>query len=81
VTAPPLGIDQLELKGNVLHVRGRTEPGATLTVNGERLEVQADGSFDEFMTFEAGAAAGVVLRSTGVKGGVAEQRRRASVVN
>jgi hypothetical protein len=80
-TPPPLGIEVLELKGNVLHVRGRTEPGATLTVNGERLEVQADGTFDEFLTFEAGAATAVVLRSTGVRGGVVEQRRRVSVVN
>lgn len=80
--APPsLGIDAVELKGNLLHVRGRTEAGATLTINGERLEVQPDGSFDEFLTFEAGAAAGVVLRSTGVRGGVVEQRRRVTVVN
>ena len=78
---PPLGVDALELKGNLLHVRGRTEPGANLTVNGERLEVQSDGSFDEFLTFEAGAATAVVLRSTGVRGGVAEQRRRVSVAN
>ncbi len=78
---PRLGVDMLELKGNVLHVRGHTEPGASLTVNGERLEVQPDGSFDEFLTFEAGAATGVVLRSTGVRGGIAELRRRVSVAN
>ncbi|MGE5125782.1 MAG: FecR domain-containing protein [Betaproteobacteria bacterium] len=78
---PPLGIDALELKGNVLHARGRTEPGAGLTLNGERLEVQPDGSFDEFLTFEQGTATTVVLRSTSVRGGVAEQRRRVTVVN
>ena len=27
---PTLSVETLELKGNVLHVRGRTEPGATL---------------------------------------------------
>lgn len=82
-SAPPpsLSLDALELKGNVLHVRGRTEAGATLTVNGERLEVQPDGSFEEFLTFEGGPAANVVLRSTGVRGGVSEQRRRATVAN
>ena len=78
---PALNVDALELKGNVLHVRGRTEAGATLTVNGERLEVQADGGFDEFLTFEGGSAANVVLRSTGVRGGVSEQRRRATAAN
>ncbi len=78
---PALVIDTLELKGNILHVRGRTEPGATLTLSGERLEVQPDGSFDEFLTFEPGTEASVLLRSTGVRGGVAEQRRRVSAVN
>ncbi len=77
---PPLSIDTAELKGNVLHVRGRTEPGATLTLDGERLEVQSDGSFNEFLTVDAGTAS-VSLRSTGVRGGVAEQRRRVTVVN
>ncbi len=77
---PPLSVDTLELKGNVLHVRGRTEPGASLALDGERLEVQSDGSFNEFLTVDAGTA-GVTLRSTGVRGGVAEQRRRVTSVN
>jgi hypothetical protein len=78
---PALAVDALELKGNVLHVRGRTEPGAALTVNGDRLELQPDGTFDEFMTFDASAGTGVVVRSTGSRGGVAELRRRAVVAN
>jgi len=78
---PPLSVDALDLKGNVLHVRGRTEPGATLLLNGERLEVQADGSFNEFVTFDVAGGSSVLLRSTGTKGGVAEQRRRVTVVN
>ncbi len=78
--APALSVDALELKGNVLHVRGRTEPGASLSVDGERLEVQPDGSFNEFLTFEAGSAS-VTLRSTSVRGGIAEQRRRVTIVN
>jgi hypothetical protein len=80
-TPPLLTIETVELKGNVLHVRGRTEPGASLTLNGDRLEVQADGSFNEFVTFEGGASAPVVLKATGVKGGTAEQRRRVTVAN
>lgn len=77
---PPLSVESLELKGNVLHVRGRTEAGATLLLNGERLEVLPDGSFNEFLTFADGAA-GVLLRSTGTKGGVAELRRRVTAGN
>ncbi|HXY40853.1 MAG TPA: FecR domain-containing protein [Vicinamibacteria bacterium] len=78
--SPALLVDTLELKGNVLHARGRTDPGASLTLDGERLEVQSDGSFNEFLTVDAGTAS-VTLRSTGVRGGVAEQRRRVTIVN
>jgi len=62
-------------------VRGRTEPGANLSLDGVRLEVQADGSFNEFVTFDGGADASVLLRATGVRGGMAEQRRRVTVAN
>lgn len=80
-TPPPLVFEAAELKGNVLHVRGRTEPGANLSLEGVRLEVQPDGSFNEFLTFEGAAGATVVLKATGVRGGSVEQRRRVTVVN
>ena len=79
-TPPPLSVETLEIKGNVLHVRGRTEPGASLTVNGERLDVQADGTFEEYLTFEGGATA-ILVRATTARGGTAERRGRAVVVN
>jgi hypothetical protein len=78
---PPLVFEAAELKGNVLHVSGRTEPGATLTLNGERLEVQADGTFNEFLTFTGNAGATVVLRATTRKGGTVEDRRRVTATN
>jgi hypothetical protein len=78
---PPLVFEAAELKGNVLHVRGRTEPGANLSLEGVRLEVQADGSFNEFLTFDGEAGATVLLKATGVRGGTAEQRRRVTVAN
>jgi hypothetical protein len=80
-TPPPLVFEVAELKGNVLHVRGRTEPGANLSLDGVRLEVQADGSFNEFLTFADGPGATVVLKATGVRGGTAEQHRRVTVAN
>ena len=80
-TPPPLVFEAAELKGNVLHVRGRTEPGANLSLNGVRLEVQADGSFNEFVTFAEGPGATVTLKATGVRGSAAEQRRRVTVAN
>jgi hypothetical protein len=78
---PPLVFEAAELKGNVLHVRGRTEPGASLSLSGVRLEVQADGSFNEFVTFDGGAGATVRLTATGTRGGSVEQRRRVTVAN
>jgi hypothetical protein len=77
---PPLSIETLEIKGNVLHVRGHTEAGASLTVNGEKIDVQADGAFEEYLTFEGGATA-ILVRATTAKGGTAERRGRAVVVN
>jgi hypothetical protein len=73
---PPLVLETAELKGNILHVSGRTEPGATLTLNGDRLDVQPDGTFNEFLTFTGNAGATVVLRATTSKGGTVEDRRR-----
>jgi hypothetical protein len=81
VAPPPLVLEAAELKGNVLHVRGRTEPGANLSLDGVRLEVQPDGSFNEFLTFDGGAGSAVLLRATGVRGGVAEHRRRVTVAD
>jgi len=78
---PPLAVELAELKGNILHVQGRTEAGSSLTLNGERLEVQPDGSFNEFVTFDGGAGATVVVRATSPRGGAAEQRRRVVAAN
>jgi hypothetical protein len=82
-TLPPLPllVESAELKGNILHVRGRTEAGASVTVNGERLEVQSDGSFSEFVTFDGGVGATIVVKATSPRGGAAEQRRRVTVAN
>jgi len=78
---PPLVLEAAELKGNILRVQGRTEAGSQVTLNGERLEVQPDGSFNEFVTFDGGAGATVVVRATSPRGGTSEQRRRVTVAN
>jgi len=78
---PPLTLEIAELKGNILHVRGRTEAGSRVTVDGERLEVQPDGSFNEFLTFTGSPGAEIVVRAQSPRGGNAEQRRRVTVAN
>ncbi|HEY7516122.1 MAG TPA: hypothetical protein VIC87_16655, partial [Vicinamibacteria bacterium] len=72
---PPLTLEPLEARGNILQVKGKTEAGASLTVNGQRIDVASDGTFNEFITLEPGARPLVVIRATGLNGGVNEQKR------
>lgn len=71
---PPLILQSLEVRQNILQVKGKTEPGASLTVNGQRLDVEVDGSFNDFITLEPGKQV-VVVRATGLNGGVREVKR------
>ena len=72
---PPLVIEALDVRANILQIKGRTEPGATVTVNDQRVDVQGDGSFNEFIQLDKGGRQLVVIRSTGINGGVNEQKR------
>ena len=74
-TPPPLAIDLLDVRTNILQIKGRTEAGATVIVNGQRVDVQSDGTFNEFITLEKLGKQIVVVRATGLNGGVNEQRR------
>ncbi len=75
--APPLAIDALQVRQNILQVRGRTEGGATVTIDGQRVDVAADGSFNEFIQLPVDKPGRqvVVIKATGINGGIAEQRR------
>ncbi len=75
VPPPTLVVETLEARGNILQVKGMTEPGASLTVNGQRIDVATSGTFNEYITLEVGAKPVVVLRATGINGGVTEQKR------
>lgn len=72
---PPLVIESIDVRTNILQVKGKTEPGATITVNGQRVDVAADGTFNDFITLEKAGRQIVVIRATGLNGGVNEQRR------
>jgi hypothetical protein len=72
---PPLLIESIDTRQNILQVKGKTEPGASVTVNGQRVEVEGDGSFNDFITLEKPGRQVVVIRATGLNGGVNEQRR------
>jgi hypothetical protein len=77
---PPLSIEGFDLRTNILQIKGRTEPGATVSVNGQPLDVQPDGSFNEFITLDTGGSQQVIVRAVGVNGGVNEQRKSVVVV-
>jgi hypothetical protein len=70
---PPLVIESMDLRQNLLQVKGRTEPGASVTINGQR--VQGDGGFNEFITLSTAGKQLVSVRSTGINGGINEQKR------
>jgi hypothetical protein len=74
--APSLVIEVFEARSNVLRLVGKTDPGARLTVNGDPVTVQPDGSFHEFVTLaRKQGEQKVVIRSTSASGGVAEETR------
>jgi hypothetical protein len=74
-TPPLLVIEAVDVRTNILQIKGRTEPGATVTVNEQRVDVQGDGSFNEFIQLDKAGRQLVVIRSTGINGGVNEQKR------
>ena len=78
---PPLTIDTMDIRANILQIKGRTEPGATVTVNGQRVDVQADGSFNEFIQLGKLGRQVVVVKSIGINGGENEQRRSVLVAD
>ncbi len=78
---PPLVIEPLDTRQNLVQVKGRTEPGATLTVNGERMEVEGDGSFNDWITLQKPGRQIVVIRATGLNGGVSERKVAVVVVS
>jgi hypothetical protein len=78
-TTATLRIEAFEVRGNVVRLAGRTDPGARLTVNGSPVPVQPDGSFREFVTLSLRPGDDrVVVRAVNPAGGVAEETRATS---
>jgi hypothetical protein len=62
-----------EVAPGIVHVGGRTDPGATVTVNGTPVRVMPDGSFSEYV--RRSGAGDIVVRTTSPDGRFAEQAR------
>jgi hypothetical protein len=69
---PGLHIRSVELRGDQLHLSGKTEPGAALTVNGEPIKVLRDGSFSEHVVLAPGTIT-LSICATGETGATTEQ--------
>ena len=69
---PALSMDPVAVLESVLQVRGRTKPGAAVTVDGLPVKVQSDGSFSEFV--KRSARTEVVVTATAADGTVTEQK-------
>jgi hypothetical protein len=69
---PALSVDPVAVLDSVLQVRGRTKPGAAVTVDGLPVKVQSDGSFSEFV--KRSARTEVVVTATAPDGSVTEQK-------
>jgi hypothetical protein len=75
--APTLVLQAVdEVTPGVVHVGGRTVPGATVTVDGTPVKVMPDGSFSEFV--RRSGPGEVLVRATAPDGQVIEQARAVS---
>lgn len=72
---PPLDIETVDVRGNIVQVKGHTEPGGRVTVNGQPIQVQGDGSFNEYITLAKSGQQELVIRATGIDGGITETKR------
>jgi hypothetical protein len=63
---PDLVLGPVQLHANLLQVKGKTAPGATVTVNGQRLKVEPDGSFNDWVALTEMGRQEVVIRSKGL---------------
>jgi hypothetical protein len=71
--APALTVGAAAVLEGILQVKGRTDPGASVTVDGHEVKVRPDGSFSEFV--KRSEKEFVVVRATSASGQFTEQKR------
>ena len=74
-TDPPrLEVQRATQMGNLVLIQGVTEPGATVTVHGEGVEVSSDGRFIKTVAINQEGRTTIVVRATDPAGNVTEHR-------
>jgi len=76
VEPPELHVDAIKRYGSIFIVEGRTEAGAAVEVNGEPVQVDADGSFTKPIQLTGEGYGFIVVRSRDAWDNVTERKRR-----
>jgi len=71
---PPVEVQRPTQIGNMFLIQGRTEPGATVSIDGEPVDVAADGSFKKAVPLHQTGAHVFVIRATDPAGNTSEHR-------
>ncbi len=74
-TPPKLEVQKPTQMGNFFIVQGVTVPGATVTINGEPVEVAGDGTFKKAVALNREGWNTIVIRATDPAGNTAEDRK------
>ena len=74
-TPPKLEVQKPTQMGNFFIIQGITIPGAMVTVNGEPVEVQGDGTFKKAVALNREGWNTIVIRATDPSGNTAEDRK------
>jgi len=78
-TPPLLSLDQVQSYGSIFIISGRTEPGASVTLNGELVTVEADGSFARTVQFTEEGWTTIVVRARDPRGNETVRHERVLV--
>jgi hypothetical protein len=78
-TPPKLEVERPTQMGNFFLVQGVTEPGATVTVNGEPVDVAGDGTFKKTVALTREGWNTIVIRATDPAGNSSEDRKTVRV--
>lgn len=73
-TPPPLSVQRPQQMGNLFLIQGVTEPGATVTINGEAVAVAGDGSFKKAVAVTREGRNVIVVRAVDPAGNSTEHR-------
>ncbi len=65
---PPLTVSPPQQMGNLFLIFGKTDPSATVTVNGETADVDSDGSFRKTVTIDRDGYAMLIVKAADASG-------------